>query len=567
MIAISTYPGAELVSLAIRIGPPSATSRGPAGPLPWLHVAHPANGIPFIADEQGRMVVLHGMTPASLVDYWSGTDPSKTGAPPFYPIDPAAYAGGLCPSNYPVINVPPLCQDDINQMAGFGFDLIRLPISWSLLEPQRGRFNQTYVDRIAQVVGWAGAAGMYVIIDMHQNAYSRYTGISNPPPLPGGALPQMQYHSGAPAWATFTDGFPAEDYKGKRELDPAVFEAFTNFWLNRDGIQSEYIASMAFLARHFKDNSTVMGYSMFNEPWPGWTPPPLFEDLLLFPFYRRAIDALTGEHDGLPCPTQLFMPAACGFPDLGVRDLRHLYLMEPGLMREVTDFPTHLGTPVSSAPNLVLSIHAYTHIYTLDTLLNADPASYPWGGYDQSYASAEKEARAIGAAVFVSEFGGPVGDEGWIASQLAAQERHRLGFAFWDWKENCIGWALYAGDSCPTGDSGPRRSSGCIRSDREALLARVYPRASADPGMTFAYYPATGAFHLTAQGRAGDAPTIVYIPREVTGSVGVMGQAAAPMIVDNPDGSRLVAVSPGVGGFEINVAPGPLNWTACPASS
>ena len=40
-------------------------------------------------------------------------------------------------------------------MAALGFNSVRLPLSWSLLEPQRGRFNQTYVDRVAQVVGWA----------------------------------------------------------------------------------------------------------------------------------------------------------------------------------------------------------------------------------------------------------------------------------------------------------------------------------------------------------------------------------------------------------------------------
>lgn len=564
LFAICTYPGADLVSLAIRLTPaPSLSSPAPAGPLPWLHVAHPPSGTPFIADDQGRMVLLHGVTPASLVDYWSGTDPSRNETPPpFYPIDPAAY-DGKCPNNYGIIGVPPLCQSDIAQMASLGFNLIRLPLSWSLIEPQRGQMNQTYLDRIAQVVGWAGAAGIYVILDMHQNAYSRYVGTSAPPRLPGGRPAQLQYHTGAPAWATFTDGLPSEDYRNQRELNPVVLEADSNFWYNRAGIQDEYIASIAFLAKRFKDDSTVVGYSLFNEPWPGWNLPPGFEDLLLFPFYRRAIDAITGVHDGLPCPTHLFMPAVCAYPDLGIHDLRHLFFLEPGLLREVTDFPTHLGLPVSSDPNLVLSIHAYTHVYTIDALLGTDPAGYPWGGYDQSYALAEREARAINAALFVSEFGNPPNQDALLANQLLEQERHLVAFAFWDWKENCIGWAMFAGDPCTAGDVSPRRSSGCLRTSREQLVVRVYPRASSDPHLSYHYDPATGAFRLQAHGQIGDAQTVVYIPHEVTGAVGVTGRAFGPLIAINPDGSRIVSVAPAGGTFAITVAAAPLALTAC----
>jgi hypothetical protein len=225
-------------------------------------------------------------------------------------------------------------------MAALGFNSVRLPLSWSLLEPDRGRFNEQYVDRVAQVVDWARALGIYVIIDMHQNAYSRYVG------TPQGGVGDLRNYTGAPAWATFTDGFPSHAY-GQREVNPAVLEADTNFWYDRSGIQDEYIAAVAFLAKRFEDDSTVAGYSVFNEPLPGWNLPPGFEDLLLFPFYRRVIDAVTGVGDGLPCWSGFFMPAVCGYRDLGVRDQRHLFFLDTGLVREVTDFPTHLGLPVA----------------------------------------------------------------------------------------------------------------------------------------------------------------------------------------------------------------------------
>jgi endoglycosylceramidase len=565
VVAAFTYPGAIAVSLVIGMTPAPQASPPPQGTLPWLHVEHPLGALPFIADDRGRMVLLHGAIPQGLIDFYSNADLSRIDPPPFYPIDPASY-DGACPENSLDMPAPPLCENDLKQMAAFGFNSVRLPLSWSLLEPERGTFNQPYIDRVAQVVRWAKAAGMYVIIDMHQNAYSRFVGRVSPAPLPGGKPVQLRYYTGAPAWATITDGFPPEEYLGQRELNPAGLEANSNFWYDRSGIQEEYIAAVAVLAQRFKDDSTVAGYSIFNEPFPGWNLPPGFEDLLLFPFYRRVIDAVTGVRDGLPCWTGFYMPSICGYRDLGVHDLHHLFFLETGLLREVTDFPTHLGLPVSSYPNLVLSLHAYTHKYTFDALANPDvnpeEAGYPWGGYDQSYSLGEREAKAMKAALFVSEFGfSPKYDASVIGSQLLEMERHRVGFAFWTWKENGDGnWSMF--DSARPNQT-PKPSSGCLRHAKELLLARVYPLASADPNLTYRYDPGAGAFSLNAHGRPGDPPTIVYVPHEVTGTVSAGGGLAAESVVTRPDGSRLVTSTPSGGGFFVTVAAAPMALASC----
>ena len=562
-VAALTYPGAVVLSMVIRLTPsPNIATEATGGVLPWLHVAHPASGPAYIADDRGRLVLLHGAVPQGLIDFYSSADTSVLSPPPFYPIDPAAY-DGRCPDNTPYVPTPPLCQDDLAGMAGLGFNSIRLPLSWSLLEPERGRFNQTYVDRVAQVVGWARASGLYVIIDMHQNAYSRYVGRSSPPLLPGGKTPDLRYYTGAPAWATITDGFASETYLGQREANPATLEANSNFWYDRSGIQDEYIAAIAFLAKRFKDDSTVAGYSVFNEPLGGWNLSPGFEDLLLFPFYRRVIDAITGVGDGLPCWNGFYMPAVCGYRDLGVRDQRHLVFMEPGLLRHVTDFPTHLGLPVSSYPNLVLSLHTYTHVFSLDHLVGLDPKSYPWGGYEQTYALADREAKALNAALFISEFGDfPATDSRILAAELTEQEQHRVGFAFWNWKENGSGgtWGVYQPAAV---NLTPQPSSGCLRAERERLLARVYPRASADPHLTYAYDAGSGAFILQALGHAGEPTTIVYIPPEVSGRVTITGAVTEQAVDVNIDGSRIVTASPSGGAFTITVAAAPLKLTGC----
>jgi endoglycosylceramidase len=549
LVAMTTYPGAVAVSIAIRLTPPPAEEPAPSGQLPWLHVEHRQGMTPYIADDRGRLVLLHGAIPASLLEFGKD-DHSPPSSPPVYPLDPAAYEGS-CPSTSDASRYPPLCQTDLTQMAALGFNSLRLPLSWSLLEPGRDRFSELYLARIAQVVDWARALGIYVIIDMHQNAYSPF--------IPSGDGVNLAYHSGAPAWATLTDGIQSKVYlKNQREANPAVFQAFSNFWYNRNGIQDAYISALGFLAKRFKDNSTVVGYSIFNEPQPGWNLPPGFEDLLLFPFYRRVIDALTGIHDGLPCPTVIYMPAFCGYADLGIHDRRHLFFLEPGLLRQITDFPTHLGMPVSSYRNLVYDIHDYTHVYTIEALLkpDSDPrkATYPWGGYEQTYTFGMREAKAMEAALFVSEFGGnPKDDSLLLANELLQEEKYLTGFAFWAWKENSGGkWGVYD----------PADIGGCLRSARERLLARVYPRASGDPGLRYHYEPDTGGFRLTGNGRAGDPPTVVFIPFQVRGSVAVSG-TAEPETTSGVDGSRLVTASPSGGPFSIAVAPSALALSGC----
>jgi endoglycosylceramidase len=571
LLAIGTYPGADLVSLVIRLSPPAAidTPQTETGALAWLHVEHPAGRTAYIADPLGRMVLLHGAIPGGLIDFWYEGAPANSTAP-FYRPDATQYVQGQCPANSSVIRVPPLCQKDIRQMAALGFNSLRLPISWSLLEPARGQFDEVYLFRITQVVDWAHQEGLYVIFDLHQDAYSHYVSSASPPRLPGGTVTDLQYDNGAPKWATITDGFPSEVYAGQRELNPAVLEADSNFWYNRDGIQDEYIATVATLARHFQNDSTVVGYSLFNEPWPGWNLPPGWEDLLLFPFYRRVIDAVTGVHDGLPCLTHVFMPAPCGYPDLGVHDRSQLFFLDLGLPREVTDLPTHLGLALSSYPNLVVGLHAYTHGYTPDSIFFNQPpnqASYPWGGYEQTYAAAEREARAINAALMVTEFGNdPKWNKYILANELLEQERHLVGFAFWTWKENCGqgSWGMFDPIDCSSATRGqPKPQSGCLRADREQLLARVYPSASSDSNLTYHYDSDTGAFSLHAKGHVGDLATVVVIPAEVTGDWTVSGAVAGAPVISPSHGGRILTVYPGSGDFSVTVAAAPLASLGC----
>jgi endoglycosylceramidase len=534
----------------------------PAAGLPWIHVEHPGGGArPYLADASGRLVLLHGANAAGLVDYWSGA----AGNPPPYPVDPAAYSGS-CPANSIAVEVPPLCEvdatapavpsdtseDDLAQMRALGFDVVRLALSWSLLEPQPGAYSTTYLDRIAQVVGWARQQGIHVLLDMHQDAWSRYIAGNSSTPAAPPLLTSPRGYDGAPAWANLTDGVPAIAIDGVRELDPAVQQAFTSFWLNRNGLQDHYIGAVAALATRFRDDSAVLGYEVMNEPSPGFVAPGIFDDAYLFPFYRRVIDAITGAGDGVPCPVGSSYTAACGYPDLHIHDTRHLVVVEPMIVRDLVDASTEVPLPFTSYPNVVLAPHVYTHALTVDRSLGFTAQDSPFPvSYDQAFQTADAEARAMDAALMVTEFGDDPHDDGVVLAQQAlAQERWQVSSMVWVWKENAndvspgSSWGVYDGATSDT------QQNGALRPQRVALLSRVWPRAVEGTLVSESYDPATQSFAMSATAtrrvRRGDADreTVIYIPHTVSGAASVGGAAVLDTIVLNADGSRLAMIAP-----------------------
>jgi endoglycosylceramidase len=582
------------------LAPAPAVSGPAAAGLPWLHVAHPGGAArPYIADESGRLVLLRGANAAGLVDYWTGA-PSN---PPLFPVDPAAYTGS-CPQNFTSIEAPPLCEvdataaavpsdtseDDFAQMRARGFDVVRLALSWSLLEPQPGRYSTLYVDRIAQVVAWAEQQGVRVLLDMHQDAWGRSiagNGTAVPP-----LLQSPRGFDGAPAWATLTDGLPAVAVDGVRELDPAVQQAFTSFWLNRDvpgppgaaggsGLQDHYIGAIAALAARFRDDGGVLGYEVMNEPSPGFLPFGAFDDGWLFPFYRRVIDAITGTRDGLVCPAGTTYTAACGYADLGIHDRRHLVLVEPMIVRDLVDASTEVPLPFTSYRNTVLAPHVYTHALTVDRSLGFTAENSPFPvSYDQGLQTADLEARAMDTALMDTEYGdNPSDDPVVLAQQAQAQERAQVSSTVWIWKENCndvspaFSWGVYDGVSsaaCRMHGAQPVPQNGPLRPERVALLSRVWPRAVEGVLHSESYDPTTQGFTMSATSsrhvHVGDTAheTLVYIPSGVGGAARVGGAGVLDTVVLNPDGSRLAEVAPSGGAYTVDITAAP---SAAPAYS
>ena len=163
-------------------GAGSAASQLPPSPdrqLSFLHVGAVSgpSHLPQVVDASGREVLLKGLNVDGIVDYYRGgtgakADPKALQNP--YSFNPSDYINGKCVPDVQSVEGVPICSFDFSQMRPLGYDVIRLNLSWSLLEPRPGFIDKTYIARIQQVVDWAGVEGIYVLLDMHQDAWSKY---------------------------------------------------------------------------------------------------------------------------------------------------------------------------------------------------------------------------------------------------------------------------------------------------------------------------------------------------------------------------------------------------------
>jgi endoglycosylceramidase len=148
---------------------------------------------------------------------------------------------------------------DFARIRGWGMNAVRLCIFWDGLEPRPGVFDEVYLGRIARLVGYAKAQGLYVLLDMHQDLYS------------------VKFGDGAPAWATLDDGKPhttVSNWNDAYYVSADVQAALDHFWANSSapdgvGLQDHYAKAWQFVARRFKDEPAVFGYDLMNEPFPG----------------------------------------------------------------------------------------------------------------------------------------------------------------------------------------------------------------------------------------------------------------------------------------------------------
>lgn len=431
--------------LTASVPPPD---RPPAQPgLPWLSVS--ANRI---VDSAGRRVLLHGFNDDALLES----------------------------TQHPA----PLDATDASLMERSGFDVVRLPIAWSLLEPQRGHFDMGYLDRIAAAVALLNAHHLYVVLDMHSLGWS---------PVYGG--------SGAPRWAT-VQGVPDPVWgpmpSAGRLLSPAINVSTAHFWLSQS-LQSDYFDAWNVVAGRFRDDSGVAGYDLMNEPHSFPFPPFRFDKDQLFPFYQRGIE------------------------QVGAVDSNHLFFLDNDM---TGDIPTSV-VPLS-APNLVYAPHVYTGSL-VPPPFSGDPG--PLRTHVDELAS---EAASVPAALWFGEFSiDSHASHGlqWVNDALDDFAAHDAGWAWWQWRESSgYGVRSYNGTTL---------DMALLRTLARPYVAFAPPGVSAEQGSAAALGVSVSASHSSA-------PIIIAWPAYPRGQPATVSTCGATATLDATSARLTLSIPKGL---------------------
>ena len=402
---------------------PQVTDPGPSAELSWLTATRGSNAGVF--DSFGRQVLLRGTNFNHLGDYFS-TDPSLP-------------------------TVATLDETDWSDAAAQGMNVVRLVTSWSAWEPVKDQIDLGYLARVRQAVADANTHGIYVVIDMHQDAWSKFVFTPAEEVCPAGTSHQIGW-DGAPAWATMTDGYPTCT-PGGRENSPAVRAAWENFYRNTGGIRNELAQLWGFIATQFAEDPGVAGFDLLNEPGYGFDQNITLVGLAQF--YAAAITQVRA--------AELAVNNASGSAP------GHIVFFEP------TVNGPFVATEFSADPNLVFAPHNYGESIigggipgflelitgALQTLTNAYRTT-SWIGEYGTFNSNQTEATS-----YMSRF------------NLLDDRNPGAGGTWWQWEQQCGDPHNANGAYPPSAEWLASQQQSCTESPRmnTPCTARSYPRA------------------------------------------------------------------------------------------
>lgn len=230
----------------------------------------------YITDDQGRIVVYRGVNVSNL---------SKHSGPPSGYWDRGR-------AQHPWQE-----RDDFQRLEKWGFNFVRYLIFWEAIEPEKGKYDDYYLDGAINRAAYLERLGVDVVLDMHQDLYA-----------------QKFHGNGFPDWAVRDDGkkFKHREPWAFNYLEPAVMRSFKNFWQS-DELQDAYCRVLAHVIDKAEGIPNIVGIDVMNEPWPRFPPMP-FERKRLTAFYEKVEKVFMSKGTRLRMFYEPWMSTSSGIP-------------------------------------------------------------------------------------------------------------------------------------------------------------------------------------------------------------------------------------------------------------
>jgi endoglycosylceramidase len=338
----------------------------------------------------------------------------------------------------------------------WGMNAMRFVMTWAAVEPDAGRYDDTYLEGVRERIHWAQQAGLVVVLDMHQDIYGEGFGFDGAP----------RWTCDAARYAAFTPRTPWF----VSALDANVQACVDDFYTRTD-LQDHFTGAWRHVAERLSTEPAVIGFDVLNEPNWGTYSIFDFEQDRLTPLYQRVVASVRA--------------AAPGW----------VAFLEPSASRNAG---VATGLTAFKFPDVVYAPHSY------------DQAAEGGGGFDPAHrqqvldhlAQLAGEARALGAGLWIGEYGGVATAPGIVEYMTAEYDGAGAaagGTMYWAYDKS-DGYAMLA----PDGTEKPLLL--------EALV-RPYPERVAGDPISYAFDAATSTATMVYRpDRALALPTEIVVP-------------------------------------------------------
>lgn len=439
--------------------------------LPALHAElDPAGG--RIVDAKGREVILRGVNVNAHAEYW---------------------AYGAFPTVFP------FTEEDADRIAGIGWNVVRLLLSWSRVEPEPGVYDESYLRAVEKTIKLLAKRGVYTIVDLHQDAWGPHLAAAPGTVCPPGQEPAYGW-DGAPAWATL-DGGASRCFNALRELSPAVIASWAAFLDDAPGpggvgIRTRYVDMLHHVAWRFGGVKSVAGWDLTNEP-------NAFFDMQLVQLADLYADAIVAIRAG---------------EQAARRGFRHVVFFEPSAAW--SDLELGNPPPFPHDGDVAFAPHIYRGGITGGPIQRSD--------FERARADAATHG---GAPVLIGEWGsGPerAADPAdvYFRQHQALQDEFRFSATLWTWRESC-------GDPHKASDARAGRvpyvwgefevdcTTNTVTGVRQPLvdqLTRGWVRAAPGRLASMAWDPASGVLVASGTGARRKQQLVIYWPARLHGT-------------------------------------------------